>query len=68
MTGVQNSILIQNVLANNTEDKECPDEDGSGGGKIACWSEIADGTGTVVLCSSCAAIKGTANGGKGTCK
>ena len=34
VTGVHNSILIQNVLANNTEDQECPDEEVGGGGYL----------------------------------
>ena len=41
VTGIQNSILIQNVLANNTEDKECPDGDGDG---VYCEASIVCGS------------------------
>ena len=68
MTGVQNSILIQNVLANNTEDQACPDEeDGRGGcptggmanAKCAIWniSYEVNWIGMSVRCSTGGAYK-----------
>ena len=65
---VENSILIQNVLAfQSTEDGE---EVGDGeGGNITCWSAGDYGSGGFFTkCSTCTDVDGKPTGGEGKCR
>ncbi len=67
-TAVQNSVLIQCVLAHSTEDM-AEGEDGGGRGRSVCANQY-DPTGgnAVYRCGDCTWVKGTATQSKGYCK